>query len=179
MEEGVRDAVFGNIGTFVTFRVGPFDAEVLKTVFEPTFTPEDLVGLGLGEIYLTLMIDGSGSLPFSADTIPPIDTPTTIYREDIIARSRARYARVRPNVEQSIRMRQESFSEPQKKKTPAPAHPRPAPLVQTRSPAEILRQKMQQKVDTAPPSMPRASEGEVSNELLRKVLERGHERNDS
>jgi type IV secretory pathway TraG/TraD family ATPase VirD4 len=70
MEEKVREAVFGNVGTLICFRVGPFDAEVLKTVFEPTFIAEDLVGLGLGQIYLTLMIDGVGSAPFSAQTIP-------------------------------------------------------------------------------------------------------------
>jgi type IV secretory pathway TraG/TraD family ATPase VirD4 len=70
MEEKVREAVFGNVGTLICFRVGPFDAEVLKTVFEPTFIAEDLVGLGLGQIYLTLMIDGVGSAPFSAQTSP-------------------------------------------------------------------------------------------------------------
>ncbi|MBI5470583.1 type IV secretion system DNA-binding domain-containing protein, partial [Candidatus Kaiserbacteria bacterium] len=73
MEEKVREAVFGNVGTLVVFRVGPFDAEVLTTLFEPTFTAEDLVELGLGQIYLTLMIDGVGSPPFSAETIPPIE----------------------------------------------------------------------------------------------------------
>ena len=44
MEEEVRDAVFGNVGTTVVFRVGPFDAEVLETIFMPRFTKEDVVG---------------------------------------------------------------------------------------------------------------------------------------
>ena len=52
MEEEVRDAVFGNVGTTVTFRVGPFDAEVLETVFTPEFLEEDIVNLGLRQIYL-------------------------------------------------------------------------------------------------------------------------------
>ncbi|HVM59037.1 MAG TPA: type IV secretion system DNA-binding domain-containing protein, partial [Candidatus Paceibacterota bacterium] len=56
MEEEVRAAVFGNVGTTVAFRVGPFDAEVLETVFMPEFTKEDLVNLGFAQIYLTLMI---------------------------------------------------------------------------------------------------------------------------
>jgi type IV secretory pathway TraG/TraD family ATPase VirD4 len=89
MEEEVRDAVFGNVGTLITFRVGPFDAEVLETVFDPVFTPEDLVGLGIGQIYLTLMIDGVGSKPFSAETIPPIEAPHISYREDVVVHSRA------------------------------------------------------------------------------------------
>ncbi|MDE1945573.1 MAG: type IV secretion system DNA-binding domain-containing protein, partial [Patescibacteria group bacterium] len=63
MEEEVRAAVFGNVGTTITFRVGPFDAETLETIFFPTFTKEDLVNLGFAQIYLTLMIDGIGSPP--------------------------------------------------------------------------------------------------------------------
>src|SRR4051812_7507661 len=112
MEENVRDAVFGNVGTLVTFRVGPFDAEVLKTVFEPTFTAEDLVGLGVGQIYLTLMIDGVGSPPFSAETIPPIEAPTISYREDVVTQSREKYARPRADVEAHINLKQSEFIMP-------------------------------------------------------------------
>ena len=114
MEENVRDAVFGNVGTLICFRVGPFDAEVLKTVFEPTFMAEDLVGLGLGQIYLTLMIDGVGSAPFSAETIPPIEAPPVSYREDVIQNTRTTYARVRAEVERMIAQRQNEFLPPPK-----------------------------------------------------------------
>ena len=116
MEENVRDAVFGNIGTLVVFRVGPFDAEVLETVFEPTFTPEDLVGLGIGQIYLTLMIDGVGSRPFSAETIPPIEQPSISYRDDVIENSRAEYARPRAEIDALVRKRQLEFVQPPKQK---------------------------------------------------------------
>ena len=71
MEEEVRDAVFGNVGTMVTFRVGAFDAEVLEKEFAPVFTAEDLVNLGFTQIYLKLMIDGVSSQPFSATTMAP------------------------------------------------------------------------------------------------------------
>ena len=110
MEEEVRDAVFGNVGTLIVFRVGPFDAEVLETVFDPTFTGEDLVSLGLGQIYLTLMIDGVGSAPFSAETLPPIETPSISYRDDCIVRSRASYGRIRADVEAAIGQKQADFS---------------------------------------------------------------------
>ena len=73
VDEDIRAAIFGNVGSIITFRVGPFDAEVLKTVFEPTFYAEDLVNLGYTQIYLTLMIDGVGSKPFSAKTLPPVE----------------------------------------------------------------------------------------------------------
>ena len=110
MEEEVRDAVFGNVGTLICFRVGPFDAEVLETVFMPTFTPEDLVGLGIGQIYLTLMIDGVGSVPFSAETIPPIDPPPVSYRDDVIRSSRAQFGRPRAEMEAVVTKRQQDFA---------------------------------------------------------------------
>jgi len=66
MSDEVRAAVFGNVGTMVTFRVGAYDAEVLEKEFAPQFTAEDLVNLGVYQIYLKLMIDNVSSQPFSA-----------------------------------------------------------------------------------------------------------------
>ena len=114
MEEEVRDAVFGNVGTLICFRVGPFDAEILTTVFEPTFLAQDLVGLGIGQIYLTLMIDGVGSVPFSAETIPPIELPPISYRDDVVRNSRAQYSRARAEIEALIAKRQKDFAPVQK-----------------------------------------------------------------
>jgi hypothetical protein len=102
MEEEVRDAVFGNVGTTVVFRVGPFDAEVLETIFMPKFTKEDVVALDKRQVYMTLMIDGVGSAPFSAVTIPPIETPAVSHREDIIASSRAQFTTPRGGIENAI-----------------------------------------------------------------------------
>ncbi len=102
MEEEVRDAVFGNVGTTITFRVGPFDAEVLEPIFTPQFTAEDLVNLSFTQIYLTLMIDGVGSQPFSASTLPPLDPPLNSNRELAIAASRAQFAGTRAEVEKAI-----------------------------------------------------------------------------
>lgn len=102
MEEEVRDAVFGNVGTTVAFRVGPFDAEVLETIFMPKFTKEDIVALDKRQVYMTLMIDGVGSAPFSAVTIPPIESPSVSHREAVIAASRAQFAVPRAGVENAI-----------------------------------------------------------------------------
>jgi len=74
LEEDVRHAVLGNVGTLVSFRLGPEDAQMIAREFEPVFTPEDLVNLPNRNIYLKLMIDGSPSKPFSA---------TTVHRRDI------------------------------------------------------------------------------------------------
>lgn len=103
VEENIRAAVFGNVGTTIAFRVGPFDAETLKTVFEPTFFAEDLVNLGFAQIYLTLMIDGIGSKPFSAKTLPPVDHPPYNYVKEIIEASRKNFTRSRASVEAQIK----------------------------------------------------------------------------
>lgn len=102
MEEEVRNAVFGNVGTMISFRVGAFDAEVLEKEFAPTFTAEDLVNLGFAQIYLKLMIDGVSSKPFSAVTMAPIARSEISFKDDVINSSREQFARPRAVVEKEI-----------------------------------------------------------------------------
>lgn len=102
MEEEVRNAVFGNVGTMITFRVGAFDAEVLEKEFAPVFTAEDLVNLGFTQIYLKLMIDEVSSSPFSSTTMGPIAKPEISFKEDVINSSHAQFARPRKEVEETI-----------------------------------------------------------------------------
>lgn len=102
MEEDVRNAVFGNVGTTIAFRTGPFDAEVLETVFAPKFMAVDLVNLGFAQVYLTLMIDGIGSAPFSATTLPPLSPPVNTLKEQLIEASRQQFAKPRQEVEDAI-----------------------------------------------------------------------------
>lgn len=71
LEEAMRDAVLGNAGTIIAFRVGLNEAELLEKEFYPEFTATDLVNLSNHEIYLKLMIDGRVSKPFSAGTLKP------------------------------------------------------------------------------------------------------------
>ncbi len=102
MEESVRDAVFGNVGTTISFRVGPLDGELLEKVFAPQFTANDLVNLGMAQIYLSLLINDMGSAPFSARTLPPTPRPTVTYRDDVIESSRVVYAHPKVQVETDI-----------------------------------------------------------------------------
>jgi len=102
MDEEVQAAVFGNVGTTVSFRVGPLDAELMEKVFTPEFLQEDLVNLGFAQVYLSLMIDGIGSRPFSAVTIPPIEPPPRSYREEVLANSRQQFATKRAGIENAI-----------------------------------------------------------------------------
>lgn len=102
MEEKVRDAVFGNVGTTVSFRVGPLDAELLEKVFSPQFMANDLINLGMVQVYLSLMINDIGSPPFSARTLPPLIRPTITFRNDVIEHSRSAYAHPKDKVEEDI-----------------------------------------------------------------------------
>src|SRR2546425_4108036 len=70
LDETVRGAVLGNVGTVIAFRVGLSDAEVLEKEFYAEFAAGDLINLPNFSIYLKLMIDGVVSKPFSAVTLP-------------------------------------------------------------------------------------------------------------
>ncbi len=102
MDETVRDAVFGNVGTIISFRVGAEDAEYLEKEFAPDFLAVDLVNLGKYNICLKLMIDGIAGRPFSAQTLLPFPLPEQSHKEKIIKVSRERYSTPRAEVEEKI-----------------------------------------------------------------------------
>ena len=102
MEEEVRAAVFGNVGTMIIFRLGSYDAEIFEKEFAPNFTADDIVNLGFAQIYLKLMIDGIGSVPFSARTLPPIAKPVISFKQEIIESSREQFASPKSGVEKEI-----------------------------------------------------------------------------
>lgn len=102
MEEEVREAVFGNVGTMVSFRVGAYDAEVLEKEFAPVFIAEDIVNLGRFQMYLKLMIDSVTSHPFSATALPPIPAQAIAYVREIIDSSRKMFAKTRSEIEEAI-----------------------------------------------------------------------------
>ena len=93
LDERVKPAVFGNVGTIIVFRVGAADAEELVKEFTPVFTEEDIVNIPKYEMYLKLMIDGIASDPFSARGLPPLPPEDkTNNVEEVINYSRKKYA---------------------------------------------------------------------------------------
>ena len=102
MEEEVRDAVFGNVGTILSFRVGAEDAEYLEKEFIPEITAQDLVNLPKYSIYLKLMVDGIAGRPFSAETLVPSEQPKISEKEKITEMSREKYSTPRIDVETQI-----------------------------------------------------------------------------
>jgi hypothetical protein len=65
LDDTIKQAVFGNVGTMTAFRVGADDAEYLESQFEPIFEQTDLINNPIGNCYLRLLIDGHPSVPFS------------------------------------------------------------------------------------------------------------------
>lgn len=70
LDPAVREAVLGNAGTIISFRLGAKDARYMAEELQPVFSQEDLIYLPNYDIYLKLMIDGMPSVPFSATTLP-------------------------------------------------------------------------------------------------------------
>ncbi len=68
----IKDAVFGNVGTMVSFKVGSEDAEFLVKEFSPVFNQYDLINVGMGMAAIKLLVDNSATRPFSLNTIWPI-----------------------------------------------------------------------------------------------------------
>jgi hypothetical protein len=99
----LRDAVFGNVGSMVSFQVGSDDAEPLSLQFEEMVLPKDILSLPKYNAYMRLMIKGIPSKPFSVHTLPPPDFQQDEGRVETIRRlSRERYAEERKVVEEKI-----------------------------------------------------------------------------
>lgn len=90
LHEKVRAAVFGNVGTIISFRIGATDAEYLAKEFHPVFTETDFINLPTFSMYIKLMIDGATSKPFSAKSIP-LKPSIHHLRDAVIKQSQIKY----------------------------------------------------------------------------------------
>jgi Type IV secretion-system coupling protein DNA-binding domain len=102
MTEIVHDAIFGNVGTMIAYRIGAEDADAFEKEFKPTFLPEDFTNIGRFQMYLKLMIDGVTSSAFSATGMGPWPEPEQSFVKEIIESSRALYSHPRKEVEDHI-----------------------------------------------------------------------------
>lgn len=101
VDERIRFAIFGNVGTMIVFRIGAEDAQQLIHEFQPYFDEEDLINLPRYSMYLKLMIDGATSKPFSAET-EPIKHSQFSLKETIIGLSNTKYGKLHALVEQEL-----------------------------------------------------------------------------
>ncbi len=100
VSDDLRGAIFGNIGTAVTFQLSAEDAEYVSREFAPVCA-EELTGLDQHHIFLKLKVGGMTSYPFSAKTLPPPPIEKS-YRDRIVHWSRQYYARTRAMAEREV-----------------------------------------------------------------------------
>lgn len=108
MDEQVKGAIFGNVGTTVSFRVGISDAEFMANRFNPVFTATDFMNIPVGNLYAQMLINGAPSSPFSMATDWDMMCAVPQSREvaEMIRQlSRLKYGRDKDVVEAEIRMR--------------------------------------------------------------------------
>jgi hypothetical protein len=102
MEDTVRDAVFGNVGTMVSMRVSAEDSPLLAKQFEPQFEPNDLLNMNNRHFIVNMVINGEKTQPFSATTLSLPVSQNNNNLNMIVSNSRANYARERAAVEADI-----------------------------------------------------------------------------
>lgn len=104
LDDDLRKAIFGNVGTMIAFPVGPENGDFLEKEFYPEFDQHDLIAHDKYHIYLKLAIDGKTSQPFSALTLPPFfNYRSQGNRNEIVLLSRASYSTKRGSGEKEIK----------------------------------------------------------------------------
>jgi hypothetical protein len=119
MSENVRDAVFGNVGTMVCFRVSADDAPILSKQFEPEFEPNDLLQMHNRNFVINMVIKGEKSPAFNATTLT-LPKPQTDNTGRIIENTRRNYSRSRAEIEEEISA---AIRPPESLQKPATARP--------------------------------------------------------
>lgn len=129
LSPAVQQAVIGNVGTLICFRIGHTDAEVLEKAFGKELRAQQLVDLGRYEIAILLCENGESRFPFLARTLPPLPFGSES-AEKLIARSRERFATPQTSVEQKLKRWMENMpgnlikpqptNRPQDRKPPKP-----------------------------------------------------------
>lgn len=118
LTDEIREAVFGNVGTIVTFRVGDHDVDSLAKYFSPTFDGADLLKIPNHNTVVRTLIGGVPTNPFSMSTIPPLGSPNYQLAEALKQLSAAKYGRPKAKVETEIFARLATIPEPPKSPTP-------------------------------------------------------------
>jgi hypothetical protein len=105
LTDEIRDAVFGNMGTIVSFRIGQNDVEALSRYFQPTFDGDDLLRVPNYNAIVRTLVGGVPTQPFSMSTLPPLGTPNEKLAVALKQLSAAKYGRPRAIVEAEINER--------------------------------------------------------------------------
>jgi len=120
LTEEIRDAVFGNVGTMVTFRIGDLDVDALAKRFQPTFDGSDLLRIPNYNTIVRTLIGGVPTQPFSMATLPALGEPNAKLADALKQLSAAKYGSPRATVEKEIFARIATKADPV---SPQPASP--------------------------------------------------------
>jgi hypothetical protein len=124
LQEDIKKAVFGNVGSMVAFRVGTEDGEFIEKQFEPSFSNQDLINLDNFKAAAKLMIKGQTSTPFSLETIIPQQGDEELIKQ-LKEYSRLTYGRAKEEIEQNILKRHSGVSQAPSSSAPPPPQPTP------------------------------------------------------
>ncbi|MCX6727514.1 MAG: ATP-binding protein [Candidatus Saccharibacteria bacterium] len=102
LTEEIRDAVFGNMGTIVSFRIGQNDVESMSRYFQPLFDGDDLLRIPSFNAVVRTLIGGVPTQPFSMAGLPPLGTPNNDLGKALRQLSSAKYGRPKAEVEKEI-----------------------------------------------------------------------------
>jgi hypothetical protein len=110
LTQEIRDAVFGNMGTIVAFRIGQNDVEALSQYFQPTFDGDDLLRVPNYNTIVRTLIGGVPTQPFSMVTLPPLGTPNPKLFEALKQLTAAKYGRPKNEIEHEINERMKTLN---------------------------------------------------------------------
>lgn len=102
LSEEIRDAVFGNMGTIVSYRIGQNDVESMSRYFQPLFEGDDLLRIPSFNAVVRTLIGGVPTQPFSMAGLPPLGTPNQNLGQALRQLSAAKYGRPKAQVEKEI-----------------------------------------------------------------------------
>ncbi|MGC1176660.1 MAG: ATP-binding protein, partial [Candidatus Saccharimonadales bacterium] len=105
LTEEIRDAVFGNMGTIVSFRIGQNDVEAMSRYFQPIFDGDDLLRIPNYNTIVRTLIGGVPTQPFSMATLPGLGTPNPRLSDALKQLSAAKYGRQKDSIEKEINER--------------------------------------------------------------------------
>jgi len=159
LTEEIRDAVFGNIGTVVSFRIGQNDVEALGKYFHPTFDSDDLLRIPNYNAVVRTLVGGVPTQPFSMATLPALGRASSEVFESIKKLSLAKYGRPRTAVEQEIfaRLAVQTSVSPQTQSSFGPPAGRPAVPPRASGGSFLDGWMSKQKTTPMPPAQPPTS----------------------
>jgi hypothetical protein len=149
----VKDAVFGNVGSIIGFRMSADDARTMMKYFEPKFLEHDLVHMHNRNFVVSMTIEGEKVQAFSATTLP-LPAPTTDYTSEIIAQSRSLYAKDKEVIEKFMHERYITPSKQLAQKSPRDSRPnlprpeKPAPAPKEPRPKDAQPEAVAKHIGT-------------------------------